>query len=270
MFNNKETNDFLIVSQFLNFSKASDYLGVQQSGLSKSVKKLETKLGEALFIRKSHGLDLTEVGRIYKKYVIRSNKEWEMAIQDISSLKNDIVGSFTIGCHPIIGKFFIPKLKKKLEKYPSIKLNFDFSSSRKSTEKVIQNDLDMAIVASPIEYPDLVIRKLWKEQIGLYSKDGKLKSEIIYNNNMLNAKKLLSLYPDISHQRIDDYNIICSTLKRNNSMGFLPNPIADSESKLKAIKLFKPEVDICLVYRSDRFSSQAFKVLTGLLKGLNY
>jgi DNA-binding transcriptional LysR family regulator len=270
MFLRKEANDFLVVSQFLNFTKAADYLGVQQSGLSKNIKKIESELKKPLFIRKARGLELTEVGRIYKKYLIDIDSYKEQFDHEVNALSNEVVGQFSIGAHPVLAKFVLPKLKAALKDYPSLQLDFDFSTSRECTEKVLQNELDLAIVASPINYPDLIVKNLWKEYIGLYSTDGLLKQEILYNNKMQGIQKFLSQYPQIKPQRVDDYDILYSILKRTDSMGFLPHPIAEKEGKLKRIRALKPGVNICLIYRSDRFSGKAFKVLTQQIKNLNF
>lgn len=271
MFLKKEASDFLIVSQFLNFSKAADYLGVQQSGLSKNIKKLEAEIQNPLFIRKARGLELTEIGKIYRKHLIFMNKGKEEFLNEVSGLNNEVVGQFTIGAHPVLAKFILPKLKLALQNFPSLKLDFDFSTSRENNEKVLQNELDLAIVANPIPYPDLVVKRLWKEYIGLYSIDGKIKSELLFNNKMLSVQRILSQYSKAEKQRVDDYDILYSILKRaDNSMGLLPHPVAEKESKLKCIKRFNPGVNICLIYRSDRFSSKAFKTLTQHINSLDF
>ena len=264
----KEVQDFIIVSKYLNFSKASDYLGVKQSGLSKSIAKIEKELGHKLFIRKARGLDLTPVGKIYFDKVILTQNVWEELQQAISSIHNELNGEFKIGFHPILAKFILPKLINSLKDLPGIKLKYDFSSSRNCNEMVINNELDLSIVASPIEYPDLIIKKLWKEHIGLYSIDRKMKKKILYNSNMLNSYKILSQFSDYEQQSIDDYEILYSLIKRTNSMGLLPHPLAMREKRLKEIKRFSPGIDICLVYRSDRFKSNAFVELAKRIKHL--
>ncbi len=236
----------------------------------KNIKKLELELKLPLFIRKARGLELTEAGRVYKKYLLEINDKNEEFEQEIFGLNHKIVGQFILGAHPVLAKFILPKLKSSLTDFPSLKLNFDFSTSRECTEKVIQNEIDLAIVADPIDYPDLVKIKLWKEYIGLYSTDGLKKNELLYNNKMLSVQKLLKNYNSLKLQRIGYYDILYSILKRTNSMGFLPHPIAEKENKLKCIQKFKPGVEICLIYRVDKFQGKAFKTLSQLIKRLNY
>lgn len=265
MFLNKELSDFIHVANFENFSKASDYLGVQQSGLSKSIKRLEIKYGKKLFIRQAKGLELTEVGRLLRdklKDVERVETEFS---QTLDQLEFDIAGSFKIGVHPVIGKFIIPKIKKELSNYPGIKCEFIFAPSKLVTEQVLNSEIDFAVVASPKYYPDLRIKKLWKEFVGLYSKDGKMKPELIFHSKMVGVKPLLKTYERFSQQRIDDYDIIYSILKRTPSMGLLPNPVGDKESRLKLIQKCSEDIDVCLIYRTDSYQSKGFKTLRDII-----
>lgn len=55
---------FLCVAEYQGFAKASDYLHMTQSAVSKSVAKLEKELGIELFRRTTREIHLTDAGRI--------------------------------------------------------------------------------------------------------------------------------------------------------------------------------------------------------------
>ena len=55
---------FLCVAEYEGFAKASDYLHMTQSAVSKSVAKLEKELGIELFQRTTREIHLTDVGKI--------------------------------------------------------------------------------------------------------------------------------------------------------------------------------------------------------------
>ena len=269
IFLKKEVQDFLLVSQFNNFSKAAEFQGVQQSGLSKSIKKLEREFEAPLFIRKSKGLELTQLGNLFKEFIKNSDQLFSHFAEDLSKLEHKVTGHFKLGSYHVLAKYFLPRLIKSMEPFPELKIDFDFSTSKECTEKVLQNELDLAVVAGPNPYPDLVIKKLWREYIGLYSFDGKLKTKALYHGKMLDIQKFLCKYPKHRQQRIDNYDIIYSILKRNEAMGFLPHPLALREGKLKEIEIFKPGVDICLIYRSDTYKSLGLKTIIQSIQKLD-
>jgi len=258
----KELNDFISVCEFSNLTKAADYLGVKQSGLSKSIMRLEEELGTKLFMRGARIMKLTDAGLILLDEVKLINESWNRALNKTESLQTEIHGQFKISAHPIIAKYILPKIFQKIENKNALHLEIDLSSSKVSVENVIEMKSDIAIVVNPLQYPDLVIKKLWKEHIGLYSIDGKEKDNIFYNPHMINAKEYLAKYSRLKQTEVSDYQVLYSILKRSkNSMCFLPNPIVENEGKLRLIKKMSKDVDVCLVYRQDRLKTKGFRYL---------
>ena len=59
--------EFLVLSKLLNYSKAADALYMSQSVLTKHIQDMEKQLGVPLFKRTTHGVSLTEAGRVLAK-----------------------------------------------------------------------------------------------------------------------------------------------------------------------------------------------------------
>ena len=55
---------FYLVATTLSFSEASKQLYISQSAVSQSIKSLEKKLGQPLFIRRQNGCMTTELSAI--------------------------------------------------------------------------------------------------------------------------------------------------------------------------------------------------------------
>lgn len=62
-FNLELLRNFLVVSRMQSFSKASAYLYMDQSTISKQIKQLEKRFGITLFVRNAQGVQLTVDGR---------------------------------------------------------------------------------------------------------------------------------------------------------------------------------------------------------------
>lgn len=58
---------FLAVCQFQNFSKAGNYLYLDQSTVSKKVGQLEQAFHQQLFRRSTHGVSLTPAGQVFRQ-----------------------------------------------------------------------------------------------------------------------------------------------------------------------------------------------------------
>lgn len=168
--------------------------------------------------------------------------------------------------HPILGKRIIPKLERNLENNKEIDLAYTFKTSREAMKDVLDGHSDFAIIADPLNYPELIVRNLWSEYIGLYSKDGKFKDKVFYNVNMIFLQKFLKQINFKLEKEINDYGLIADILNENNSMGFLPNPIAEQAKDLKLIKKFGNPIKVALVYRYDRRKSRIFTNAAKLIK----
>lgn len=58
---------FLVVSKLHSFSRAADYLYVDQSTISKKMRQLEDEFGLTLFVRTARGVELTVAGTSFKQ-----------------------------------------------------------------------------------------------------------------------------------------------------------------------------------------------------------
>jgi DNA-binding transcriptional LysR family regulator len=62
---------FRAVAETLNFTRASERLGLTQSAVSHQIKALEEELGEPLFIRAKRGVKLSQAGKAALEHVQR-------------------------------------------------------------------------------------------------------------------------------------------------------------------------------------------------------
>ncbi len=111
---------FLLIAEKLNISKAAETLGVGQSGLSKSIRRLEAEVGGPLFARRNQGVELTREGQTLLKALTSCQAAWK-ASYDGRAESEDVEGRFTIGGHPSVLSVYLPKtLSKLLGTYPKM------------------------------------------------------------------------------------------------------------------------------------------------------
>lgn len=257
----------LTLEKIGNITKAADELGVSQPYLSKFLKQIELKLGIKVFYRLPRSLKVTKEGEIYLRTFKNILGLLHNAMNEVDSLQNNLMEQISIGMHPLLGKFLIPRIERNMEEFPSIELQYIFKNSREVIQDVLESKIDFGIVADAKDYPELVIKPLWKEDIGLYSADGKVKEKIFFNPSMISSQKILNKLDCQKVRAIDDYNVLYSILKRSNSMGLLPEPIAESEGKLKLIEMFRPSIGVFLVYRVDKKRSRSVSKVIGVIQG---
>ena len=112
---------FYHVAISLSFSEASKHLFISQSAVSQSIKVLEKKLNQPLFIRSTKKVQLTQEGEILLRHI-------EPAMNLIRKGENQLLeahtlngGQLRIGASDTICRYYlIPYLKRFHQEYPGI------------------------------------------------------------------------------------------------------------------------------------------------------
>jgi LysR family hydrogen peroxide-inducible transcriptional activator len=72
---------FLALCDERNFTRAAERCGVKQPSLTKAIKKLESKLGGALFNRSKEEAQMTKLSKLMHPRMQRINQEATYALQ---------------------------------------------------------------------------------------------------------------------------------------------------------------------------------------------
>lgn len=259
----KEYEYFLVLCETPNISRACEILGMQQGSLSKALKKLEESFGGQLFVRQGRGLKQTELGLLLQKQLLSLKDQWESGLLKDRETLSEVSGRLKIGAHQITAIDILSKTIPRLnEIYPELQLDLVFKTSTDVTRDVVEHELDFGFVANPIQHPNLVIKKVRKDFIGLWTKDLKNHDKVIYYNpDMIQVSRVLKKYKNYKHVPINDYEVLAQFAVQSNGITILPNPVADRYKKLKNFGEKLLEVDICLVYHVDRPKTHTFKTV---------
>ena len=138
---------FIAVAESLSFSKAADKLYVSQPAISRHIKEMETTLGIQLFERKGNRVYLTLAGEIsynHLKRIVQLYGELDFAL---GALKDEHKGILRIGASSTIAQYVIPSVLAIFHKrYPNIELDLFNGNSFEMEQKLLRNDIDLALV----------------------------------------------------------------------------------------------------------------------------
>lgn len=121
---------FYYVARTLSFSEASKCLFISQSAVSQSVKVLEKKLGQTLFIRSTKKVQLTPEGEILFKHIepaMNLIQKGENQLLEANSLNG---GQLRIAASDTICRYYlVPYLNQFHKTYPNVHIKvFNFTS----------------------------------------------------------------------------------------------------------------------------------------------
>ena len=145
--------EFLVLSRLLSYSKATDALYISQSVLSKHIQELEQELGCPVLTRSTHGVALTEAGKVLLKEAPELINECDSVLRRLRSRTARNKGSARIGIalefaySNHIRKFF----RDFSGQYPDIELRYDIFTGNTPSRIVSEYD----ILLTPCVYHNL-------------------------------------------------------------------------------------------------------------------
>lgn len=155
---------FLQVASTQNFTRAAELLGISQPALSRSVQRLEEELGVPLIVRKTRHVELSDAGKVLKGRA-------EQIISLVDDTKAEITddgetGRVRIGAIPTIAPYFLPGFLKGFAKsHPLATVEVYEDTTKNLLHQCSQGELDLAILALPINDKHLEVQELFTEEL---------------------------------------------------------------------------------------------------------
>lgn len=134
---------FLAVAEERSFTRAAAKLGITQSTLSHTIKRLETRMGIRLLMRTTRSVAPTDAGERLRQTLAPRMAEIEAEIAALMAFREKPAGSIrlTLSDHAL-DKVVWPKLKPMLASYPDIKLEFSIDNGLRN---IIEDNFDAGI-----------------------------------------------------------------------------------------------------------------------------
>lgn len=274
-----ELTYFLEIASTGNISRASERLGIAQPTLSLAIKRLENVVGTDLLLRSKTGVSLTRAGLRLSSKAQHLLEQWQSVLESVKREDTELAGSYRIGAHPSVacGRF-ASALPAILSQHPRLELNMLHDLSRRVTEKVINFELDFAIAVNPIAHPDLVIRKLYTDEVNFFCRhDYDISNPnrlLCYDAELTQARWLLKQaksanisFPRTLHS--SSLEFICALVSKGAGIGILPGiPASQTKNSLHIAPFcINSFIDThALIYRADSQTSQASRKLARVLE----
>lgn len=141
---------FQEVAKMGNISAAAQNLYISQSAVSQSIKTLEKKLDQPLFIRSTKKVQLTPAGKVLLKHIepaMNLIQRGESQLLDSGSLG---LGQLHIGASDTICRYFlVPYLKQFHKKFPNVPIKVTNATSLSCVDLLDQGKVDLIVTNFP-------------------------------------------------------------------------------------------------------------------------
>jgi LysR family hydrogen peroxide-inducible transcriptional activator len=147
-----------------HFGRAADKCNVSQPTLSVAVKKLEDELGVTLFERSSGDVRPTPIGIEVVAQASRVLAEAARVTEVAAAGKDPLCGPLRLGVIYTIAPWLLPALVPQVKKRaPQMPLFIVESFTENLLERLKSSELDVLVLALPIEEPGLVAQPVYEE-----------------------------------------------------------------------------------------------------------
>lgn len=153
-----------------HFGAAARRCHVSQPTLSMQVQKLEDELGVELFDRSRQPIQPTEIGRKILAQARRALAEVGAIEPLLLQEKGEVAGEFRLGVIPTLAQYLLPMFVQPfVEKFPGVSLVLEEAMTETLIEKLRRDEIDAAIVVTPLPHAGLEETPLFYEAFWVYA-----------------------------------------------------------------------------------------------------
>ena len=160
----KDLRYLVAVADLRHFGRAAARCFVSQPTLSAQLKKLEQSLGVQLIERSPNRIALTPAG---EEIVARARQILEASDEVVTlarSRRDPLAGKLRVALLPTIGPYLLPRVAPAIRRaLPRLELRLYEYQTAPMLEKLRDGELDLGILALPVELSGLESRELYRE-----------------------------------------------------------------------------------------------------------
>ncbi|MEJ0006123.1 MAG: LysR substrate-binding domain-containing protein [Steroidobacteraceae bacterium] len=164
----KDLRYLVAVADTGHFGKAAEHCFISQPTLSAQLKKLEEYLGVQLIERQSRGATLTQAGAqiVARARLILSASDEVVTIAQ--TYRDPLSGRLRVAMIPTVGAYVLPQVAPAVRKQmPRLDLLLFEYQTAAMLEKLQTGDIDVGVLALPVDIDGLATRKLYEEDFNV-------------------------------------------------------------------------------------------------------
>lgn len=241
---------FIVVAEEKSFTKAALRLGISQPPLSMQIKNLEDEIGTELFYRSAQGVELTPAGEAFLLSVQPIQQRVNDAMQLAQQVANGESGQLRLGfTGTSMLNLLLPKSIRLFQQhYPKIRLKLEEANSLVLMDRLLEDQLDIALVRPPEHVPaGLSLQLLMHEpMLAVLPSGHPLAHQTSIELNALKQDNFILSPPSISAGLFDAITNAC------RSHGFEPKIGQNAPQIVSIVSLVAANLGVSLVPDSTK------------------
>lgn len=284
---------FIEVAQCGNMTAAASKLFISQPTASQAIRELEEHYGVLLFERLSKRLYITEAGKkllFYAKEVVKEFDSLESKMSNLNKKEKIRVGA-TISVGDCILSDLIHRC---IEENPNVEIYSFVGNTETIEEKLLSNELDIAIVEGKVKSQDLIVKPELEDYLVLIcsTKHPFAQKKIIKTDELRDENFAMREKGSGTRELFEEYMLnngmpikvvfegntpqsIKQEVIHNNCLSVISICLVENEIKDSLIHVIENEENtwnrhFSLVYHKDKLLTDAIKSLINIVKDYRY
>lgn len=145
---------FLHLASTLHFGKTGRHCHISTSALSRMIQRLETEIGQPLFLRDNRSVELSDAGHRFRSYAREVIDGWheflETVDQESGSLRGEVLLYSSVTA---AGSVLSDLFTRFRAAYPKVHIRLETGDAAHAIEKVHHGSADLTIAARPDGLP---------------------------------------------------------------------------------------------------------------------
>ena len=185
--NLRDLKYIVAVAECRHFGRAATRCFVSQPTLSGQIKKLEDHLGVTIFERTNRSVELTPIGTTIVERARLAIEQAEAIEQLARDHQDPLAGPLRIGAIPTLSPYLMPLILVPLRRtFPQMRLVLSEEITDSLMGRLHRHEIDAALLATPVEDPDLTSIPLFDEPFWLAHP----RKHPLYDKDEITAKDL--------------------------------------------------------------------------------
>lgn len=125
---------------------AAEKLNISQPSLTAAIKKLESDIGVAIFIRKSKGVELTEYGVLFREFAQEQQEKHLSLMHRFTDMQQRQLGKLKLGTGEAWWEQFVCKAVEEYKQQEQMgSLHLEFGNNLSLMHHLVQGDIDLFV-----------------------------------------------------------------------------------------------------------------------------
>jgi LysR family hydrogen peroxide-inducible transcriptional activator len=185
--NLRDLKYIVAVAECRHFGRAATRCFVSQPTLSGQIKKLEDHLGVTIFERTNRSVEVTPIGSAIVDRARLAIEQAEAIEQLARDHQDPLAGPLRIGAIPTLSPYLMPLILVPLRRlFPQMRLVLSEEITDSLMGRLHRHEIDAALLATPVEDPDLTSIPLFDEPFWLAHP----RKHPLYDKDEISAKDL--------------------------------------------------------------------------------